>query len=94
MYFDAKQVVEQFHLVFLTLLGRALDKRLYAIKGGCNLRFYFKSFRSRLIIHCQFLLAIFQVKLYRSFLLNFKTSTETKQFGTTFNSVLLNICKS
>lgn len=45
MSYDAKQVVEQFHLVFLSLLGRALDKRLYAVKGGCNLRFYFKSFR-------------------------------------------------
>jgi predicted nucleotidyltransferase component of viral defense system len=35
--------VEQFHLVFLDQLGRKLDKRYYALKGGCNLRFYLRS---------------------------------------------------
>jgi predicted nucleotidyltransferase component of viral defense system len=39
------QSVEQFHLAFLEQLGRKLDKRLYILKGGCNLRFYFKSIR-------------------------------------------------
>lgn len=39
------QAIEQFHLEFLTQFGAAIDKRLYAIKGGCNLRFFFKSIR-------------------------------------------------
>ncbi len=39
------QIVEQFHLLFLDQLGQQLDKRLYALKGGCNLRFYFQSIR-------------------------------------------------
>jgi len=37
--------VEQFHLLFLDQLGRKLDKRRYALKGGCNLRFYLRSIR-------------------------------------------------
>ncbi len=40
-----QKVVEQFHLLFLNQLGQKLDKRLYALKGGCNLRFYFNSIR-------------------------------------------------
>ncbi len=39
------QYVELFHLLFLDQLGRKLDKRFYALKGGCNLRFYLKSIR-------------------------------------------------
>ena len=39
------QVVEQFHLLFLTQLGARFDKKLYALKGGCNLRFFWKSIR-------------------------------------------------
>jgi hypothetical protein len=39
------QYVELFHLLFLDQLGRRLDKRFYALKGGCNLRFYMKSIR-------------------------------------------------
>ncbi len=35
--------VERFHLLFLAELGRQLDKQLYAVKGGCNLRFFFHS---------------------------------------------------
>jgi hypothetical protein len=35
--------VEIVHLVFLGELGAKLDKRRYAIKGGCNLRFFFHS---------------------------------------------------
>jgi predicted nucleotidyltransferase component of viral defense system len=37
--------VELFHLVVLDLLGRKVEKKLYALKGGCNLRFFFKSIR-------------------------------------------------
>jgi hypothetical protein len=37
--------VEQFHLLFLEQLGRKLDKRNYALKEGCNLRFYLRSIR-------------------------------------------------
>jgi predicted nucleotidyltransferase component of viral defense system len=39
------QAVERFHLVFLAQLGTRLDKKLYALKGGCNLRFFWKSVR-------------------------------------------------
>ena len=37
--------VELFHLLFLRQLNERLDKSLYALKGGCNLRFFFKSIR-------------------------------------------------
>lgn len=43
--YNARQHIEQFHLIFLDQLGRKIDKRFYVLKGGCNLRFYFKSFR-------------------------------------------------
>src|SRR6266478_2401776 len=39
------QTVEKFHLLFLAQLGTRVDKKLYALKGGCNLRFFFKSIR-------------------------------------------------
>jgi len=44
-FYDSMQCVELFHLIFLDMLGRKLDKRFYALKGGGNLRFYLKSFR-------------------------------------------------
>lgn len=40
-----RQAIELFHLVFVAHLGRRVDKSLYAIKGGCNLRFYCRSIR-------------------------------------------------
>ncbi len=43
--YNPKQSVELFHLLFLCQLGRKIDKNLYALKGGCNMRFYFKSIR-------------------------------------------------
>lgn len=43
--YNPRQNVELFHLLFLSQLGRKLDKKLYAIKGGCNMRFYFNSIR-------------------------------------------------
>lgn len=43
--YNAVQYVELFHLVFLDLLGRKLDRKSYCLKGGCNLRFFLKSFR-------------------------------------------------
>jgi predicted nucleotidyltransferase component of viral defense system len=39
------QFVEQFHLLFLAFLGRKVDKAQYALKGGCNLRFFLGSIR-------------------------------------------------
>ncbi len=42
---SGKQTVELFHLLFLQQLGRRIDKKLYALKGGCNLRFFFRSIR-------------------------------------------------
>ena len=40
-----REGVELFHLAFLGELGAKLDKSRYALKGGCNLRFFFKSVR-------------------------------------------------
>ena len=41
-----RQTVEFFHLVFLRgLVARGEDKALIALKGGCNLRFFFGSIR-------------------------------------------------
>jgi hypothetical protein len=42
---SVRQSVELFHLAFLGELGAKLDRGLYAIKGGCNLRFFFHSVR-------------------------------------------------
>jgi predicted nucleotidyltransferase component of viral defense system len=39
------QAVEQFHLLFLAHFGARVDKKLYCLKGGCNLRFFWKSIR-------------------------------------------------
>lgn len=40
-----QQVPEIFHLVFLSYFGKLIDKRLYSVKRGCNLRFFFQSIR-------------------------------------------------
>jgi len=40
---NPKQSVEVFHLILLSHIGRKLDKRKWALKGGCNLRFFFRS---------------------------------------------------
>jgi len=40
---DPKQSVELFHLILLSHLGMKLDKQKWALKGGGNLRFFFKS---------------------------------------------------
>jgi predicted nucleotidyltransferase component of viral defense system len=38
-----RDAIELFHLVFLAELGRRLPVDFYALKGGCNLRFFFLS---------------------------------------------------
>ena len=38
-----RQHVELFHLLFLVQLGQKLDKKRFALKGGCNLRFFLRS---------------------------------------------------
>lgn len=38
-----RQNVEAFHLLFLLFLAQKIDKKFYVLKGGCNMRFYFKS---------------------------------------------------
>src|SRR3989338_6355555 len=43
--YSPRITVEQFHLLFLEQLGRIVDKQLITLKGGCNLRFFFKSVR-------------------------------------------------
>ena len=46
MALSARQSIELFHLVFLrALVAKGEDKTLIALKGGCNLRFYFDSVR-------------------------------------------------
>ena len=40
-----RQIVELFHLQFVRLLCSGPDKDRFAIKGGCNLRFFFESVR-------------------------------------------------
>ncbi len=42
---NAARVVEEFHLVFLAQLSRRLDRRMFVLKGGCNLRFFHRSIR-------------------------------------------------
>jgi predicted nucleotidyltransferase component of viral defense system len=39
------QAIEIFHLLFLRAFGARVDKALFALKGGCNLRFFLKSIR-------------------------------------------------
>lgn len=43
--YTEKEYVELFHLLFLDKFGAQIDKNLYALKGGCNLRFYLNSIR-------------------------------------------------
>ena len=40
-----RQAIEVFHLLFLRAFGARVDKALYVLKGGCNLRFFLKSIR-------------------------------------------------
>ncbi len=40
-----RQYIELFHLLFLDWIGRKLNKASYVLKGGCNLRFFFRSIR-------------------------------------------------
>lgn len=40
-----RQIIEIFHLLFLRAFGARVDKSLFALKGGCNLRFFLKSIR-------------------------------------------------
>lgn len=39
------ETIEHFHLIFLGQLSRRIAQDLFALKGGVNLRFYFKSIR-------------------------------------------------
>lgn len=42
---DSREAIEYFHLSFCNRLGAKVDRKLFALKGGCNLRFYFNSIR-------------------------------------------------
>lgn len=44
-YRSPTALVELFHLMFLRQFSASTDAKLYAIKGGCNLRFFFDSAR-------------------------------------------------
>lgn len=41
---DAK-VIELFHVAFLDVLSKRVDRRRYVLKGGANLRYFFGSLR-------------------------------------------------
>ena len=43
--YDSLQLREVFHIEFLRQLGRMVKAENYAVKGGVNLRLFFKSFR-------------------------------------------------
>jgi predicted nucleotidyltransferase component of viral defense system len=49
VYYNAvrneRRSIEIFHLLFLRAFGARVDKALFALKGGSNLRFFFKSIR-------------------------------------------------
>jgi len=45
MKLNPKAQVELFHLMFLRHFSMQIDSNLYAIKGGCNLRFFFGTVR-------------------------------------------------
>lgn len=45
MMTNTRSTIEAFHLLFLQQLEKQVDKKRYALKGGCNLRFFFKSIR-------------------------------------------------
>lgn len=40
---SVQECVELFHLLLLSFFGKKMDKQCYALKGGCNLRFFFNS---------------------------------------------------
>jgi predicted nucleotidyltransferase component of viral defense system len=42
---NERQTIEIFHLLFLRAFGARVDKALYSLKGGCNLRFFLRSIR-------------------------------------------------
>ena len=42
---NERQTIEIFHLLFLRAFGARVDKALFSLKGGCNLRFFLKSIR-------------------------------------------------
>lgn len=42
---NIKAYIELFHLLFMEQFNQKVNKRLYALKGGCNLRFYLGSIR-------------------------------------------------
>jgi predicted nucleotidyltransferase component of viral defense system len=42
---NERQAIEVFHLLFLHAFGAWVDRSLYVLKGGCNLRFYCRSIR-------------------------------------------------
>lgn len=42
---SSQQIAELFHLLFLSHLGQKVNPAFYCLKGGCNLRFFFKSIR-------------------------------------------------
>ncbi|MDZ4663200.1 MAG: nucleotidyl transferase AbiEii/AbiGii toxin family protein [Pseudomonadota bacterium] len=42
---NIREAIEYFHLFFSHRLTLKVDRKLFCLKGGCNLRFYYQSFR-------------------------------------------------
>ncbi|OQW46804.1 MAG: hypothetical protein A4S09_02535 [Proteobacteria bacterium SG_bin7] len=42
---ENRQAIEYFHLSFCHQLGSKVDRKHYCLKGGCNLRFFLRSYR-------------------------------------------------
>lgn len=80
-HYNPLQLREVFHLEFLRCLGRAIKAENYAVKGGVNLRFFFKSFRysedmdldARLISVFRLKESVMKILGNRAFLDNLKT---------------------
>jgi hypothetical protein len=52
--YKPKQYVELFHLLFLNQLGRKIDKKLFSVKGGCNVMgISFSDFKGQVIAYLE-----------------------------------------
>ncbi len=44
-HMEPREAIECLHLSFCNRLAAKVDRKLFSLKGGCNLRFYFRSIR-------------------------------------------------
>ncbi|HEU63777.1 MAG TPA: hypothetical protein ENH96_00110 [Chlamydiae bacterium] len=72
--------IELFHLYFLQQLNLKIYKRLYALKGGCNLRFFLKSIRYSQDIDIDIDIKIIRKDILANHIRKILKSTNTKRF--------------